>query len=100
MSVVFAKLQFPLQSRGLEENKIIHLIVVFLAALVPCIPVIAAFSTGGYNTVIYPQILCLIKNPDAAYYSFAMLIGVIDAIGVPLLIIAFLIAVKVCLLRC
>ena len=96
MSVVFAKLQFPLQSRGLEKNKIIHLIVVFLAALVPCIPVIAAFLTGGYNTPMYPQFLCFIKNADAAYYSFAMLLAVINAIGAPLLIIAFLIAIKVC----
>ena len=95
MSVVFAKLQFPLQSRGLEKNKIIHLIVVLLAALVPCIPVIASFLTGGYNTLIYPHILCLMKNADAAYYSFAMLLAVINAIGVPLLIIAFFIAIKV-----
>ena len=95
MIVVFVKLQFPLHSRGLEGSKMIHFIVVLLAVLVPCIPVIAAFSTGGYSTAIYPQTVCLMKDPDAAYYSFALTLAIINGISVPLLIISFMIVIKV-----
>ena len=89
------KTQFPAYSRGLDKSKTLHLTVVLLAVLLPCIPVTAAFSTGGYLTTIYPQLVCLIKNPDAAYFSFAFMMSVITAIGVPLLIITFSTAIKV-----
>eukprot|EP00731_Ephydatia_muelleri_P026169 Em0018g269a len=77
----------------------IHLIVVLLAGLVPCIPVIAAFSTGGYSTAMYPQSVCFIKNPDAAYYSFALMLAIFNGINMPLLIISFMIVVKHKLIR-
>ena len=89
------KLQFPIFSRGLASSKRIHSVVVLLALLVPCIPVIAAFSTGGYSTAIYPQVVCFMKDPDAAYYSFSLILAIINGIGVPLLIISFLTAIKV-----
>ena len=91
------KLQFPSfsLSRGLASSKMIHFIVVLLAVLVPCIPVIAAFSTGGYSTAIYPQVACFMKDSDAAYYSFSLMLAIINGIGVPLLIISFLTAIKV-----
>ena len=94
------KIQFPFYSRGLDKSKTIHLTVVLLAVLLPCIPVTAAFSTGGYLTAIYPLLLCYIKNPDAAYFSFAFMLSVIAAIGVPLLIITFMTTVKVLLHPC
>ena len=93
--VVFVKVQFPLHSRGLEGSKMIHLIVVLLAVLVPCIPVIAAFSTGGYSTAMYPQSVCFITDPDAAYYSFALMLAIFNGFNMPLLIISFMIVVKV-----
>ena len=89
------KTQFPFYSRGLEKSKTIHLTVVLLAVLLPCIPVIVAFLTGGYLTSLYPQNVCFMKNPDAAYYSFALILSIICAIGGPLWFITFVTAVKV-----
>ena len=96
VSVIFVKTQFPFYFRGIGEKiRAIHLTVILLAVLLPCIPVIAAFSTGGYSTALYPQAVCFIKNPDAAYYSFAFMFSVIIAIGGPLLIINFITTIKV-----
>ena len=95
VSVIFVKTQFPFYSRGVESSRIVHLTVVLLAVLLPCTPVIAAVSTGGYLTALYPQVVCLPKNPDVAYYSIAVMINVIGATGGPLLIIAFMTTIKV-----
>ena len=95
VSIIFVKTEFPFYSKAIENSRIVHLIVVILAVLLPCIPVIAAVSTGGYLTAIYPQPVCFTKNPDAAYYSFALILCFICAIGGPLLIITFWNAFKV-----
>ena len=95
VSVIFMKMQFPLHFRGFEKSKLIHLAVILVAVLLPCIPVIAAFSTEGFLTCTYPQVVCLMKNQDAHYYSFALVITVIICIGGPLLYISYLIIIKV-----
>ena len=95
VSVVFLKTQFPLHLRHFEKSRLVHLVVVLLAVLLPCIPVATGFATGGYSVPIYPVVVCFIKNQVAAYYSFAFVITVIVAIGVPMLIIAFSTAIKV-----
>ena len=95
VSVIFMKTQFLFYSRGLEKSKTIHITVVRLAVLLHCIPVIAAFSTGGYMTALHPQILCIAKNTDTAYFSFEFVLSVITAIGGPLLVITFMITIKV-----
>ena len=94
VSVIFLKTQFPLNFRNLEKSRLIHLVVVLLAVLLPCIPVTAGFATGGYLVPIYPVIVCFMKNPVAAY-SFTFVMTVISAIGGPMLIIAFSTAIKV-----
>ena len=83
------KLQFPIFSRGIEGSKMLHLTILLQAILVPCIPVIAAFSTGGLYTPIYPEVVCTMKNLDAKYYYFSFILIIINAIGIPLLIISF-----------
>ena len=95
VSVIFLKTQFPLHLRNFEKSRLVHLVVVLLAVLLPCIPITTGFATGGYLVPIYPVVVCFIKNSDAAYYSFAFVITVISAIGVPMLIIAFSVAIKV-----
>ena len=89
------KTQFPFYSRGLENSRKIHITVVLLAVLLPCIPVIAVLSTGGYVTALNPLIICPIKNPDTGYFSYGFILSVITAIGAPLLIITFIITIKV-----
>ena len=95
VSVIFLKMQFPLNFRNLEKRRLIHLIVILLAVVLPWIPVSIGFATGGYLVPIYPVIVCFIKNQVAAYYSFAFVMTVIIAIGAPMLIIAFSTAIKV-----
>ena len=95
VSVIFLKTQFPLHLRNLEKSRLVRLVVVLLAVLLPCIPITTGFATGGYSVSIYPLVVCFIKNQIAAYYSFAFVITVISAIGVPMLIIAFSTAIKV-----
>ena len=87
--------QFPLHLRNLEKSRPVHLVVILLAVLLPCIPVTTGFATGGYSVPIYPVAVCFMKSPVAAYYSFAFVLIVIYAIGVPMLIIAFSTTIKV-----
>ena len=95
VGVIFLKTQFPFHLRHFEKSRLVHLVVIILAVLLPCIPVTTGFATGGYLVPIYPVVVCFIKNSVAAYYSFAFMSIVISAIGVPMLIIAFSIAIKV-----
>ncbi len=60
-----------------------------LALLVPWIPVIAAFATGGFFNSSYPPLLCVGRNADAIFYSLIVPLIIMVQIGVTMLVVIF-----------
>ena len=96
VSIFFYKVKFPFHSRLIDyHTKCIHLGVVLLAVSIPCVPVIVAFSTGGFLSLGYPQLVCVIRNSDAEHFSFVLPFSLIIATGITLLVMVFATIIKV-----
>ncbi len=94
VTMLFWNIRFPLHARIFKEShpstmKCIHIACVTLALLVPCIPVIAAFATGGFFNSSYPALLCIGRNIDATFYSLVVPLIITMQIGVTMLIVIF-----------
>ena len=95
---VFWAIKFPFHSRAFKASgrfRYIHIIIVIVALLLPGMPVVAAFATGGYVFPGEPHLVCLGRDRDATFYSLILPVSVIVAVGVSLLIIILWIIVKV-----
>ena len=99
MSILFFKIRFPLRAKQYEKKKIIHLFVVLLAVVLPIIPVIASFTTGGFVIGNHPPLFCISRSSDAAYYTLALPISIIGATGISLLFLLLVTLIKVILLK-
>ena len=66
-----------------------------VALLLPGMPVVVAFTTGGYVFAGEPHLVCLGRNRDATFYSLILPTSVIVAVGVSLLIIILWMIMKV-----
>ena len=96
MGMLFYKVAFPFESRLTEfYSKRINLGVVLAALTLPCIPIIVAFSTGGFLSIGYPQLVCVIKNSNAEHYSYTLPSSLIIATGISLLVVIATIIIKV-----
>ena len=96
MGMLFYKVAFPFESRLTEfYSKRFNLGVVLAALTLPCIPIIVAFSTGGFLSIGYPQLVCVIKNSNAEHYSFTLPSSLIIATGISLLVVIATIIIKV-----
>ena len=82
--ILFWKIKFPFHARQYEKKKIIHVLVVLLAVVLPTIPVIVSFSTGGFVIGSHPPSFCVSKSSDAAYYTLALPMSIMGATGVSL----------------
>ncbi len=94
VTMLFWNIRFPLHARVFEEThpstmKCIHIACVTLALLVPWIPVIAAFATGGFFNASFPPELCTGRNADATFYSLVVPLIIMMQIGVTMLIVIF-----------
>lgn len=92
MLMLVWKIRFPLHARSFETShrvKYIHAAVIVSALLVPWIPVIATFATGGFTNTSFPPILCTGEDADASFYSLVVPLIVLLQVGVTLLIILF-----------
>ena len=96
MGMLFYKVAFPFESRLIESySKRFNLGVVLAALTLPCIPIIVAFSTGGFLSIGYPQLVCVIKNSNAEHYSYTLPSSLIIATGISLLVMIATIIIKV-----
>ena len=95
MTALFWNIKFPFHAKRFEKSRMIHLLVVLLALVVPTIPVIASFSTGGFINSNYPPRLCVSKSREAAYYTIVLPSSIILATGTSLLVIVLIIIIKV-----
>ena len=95
MAILLWKIRFPFHAKRFEKRLIIHVLVVLLALLLPTVPVIASFTTGGFISSNQPPLLCVSRSSNAIYYTFALPISVITATGTLLLVLVLVTVVKV-----
>ncbi|KAL5515466.1 hypothetical protein EMCRGX_G000636 [Ephydatia muelleri] len=75
-------------------TKSIHLAVILLGLVIPFIPIIVGFATGGFIVDHFPPVICVTTSGDAAYYTLALPVSFIIAIGTSLLILVLVTIVK------
>ena len=92
MTTLFWKIKFPFHAKQYEKRHIIHVLVVLLAVVLPTIPIIVSFRTGGFVISNHPPLVC-----DAAYYPLALPISIIIATGTSLLFLVLVAVIKVIL---
>ena len=69
---IFFGLQFPMRAKFLKKDgyfRYIHLIMLGLAIVLPCIPIAVVQATGGSMLVTSPPFQCYATNIDAIYYT-------------------------------
>ena len=72
---VFWTINYPFTRQRFEtfgRTKYLHIVAVLIGLLVPAIPVILAFATGGFIITRSPPFACLVKNRDVFFYSFLL----------------------------
>ena len=97
VTTTFYKIKFPFHSKHLEGRKIIHVLVVLLAVVLPTIPVFVSFTTGGFVIGNNPPVICVSRSSDAAYYTLVLPISIIIATGTSLLFMVLVSVIKVIL---
>ena len=95
MAALFWKVKFPFHAKTFDNVKYVHILVVVLALLLPAVPVIGGFATGGFTMSSFPPLLCVANSGDIAYYTLALPISLIVAVGTTLLIIILVTMIKV-----
>ena len=91
-------LKFPIVSRSVKKSKrvvVIHAIMVAVAILLPFATVIAAFSTGGFTHASAISPVCSPQNSNVTFYGIVLPVGIMLALGVPMIISTLWIVIKV-----
>ena len=68
-----------------------------MGIVLPVVPVVIMFETGGFSLSKFPPILCLAAEADAIFYSLILPIIILVQCGISLLILIFWIIHKVLL---
>ena len=100
VAVVFLAVVFPLYNRELDVSgkiKYIHITMVLLGLILPCVPVAVTFGTGGFafGDTRFPPIICFGRDRGATVYSLTIAESVLVATGISLLIAVFWKLIKV-----
>ena len=85
--VVFLGVVFPIHMKHLNASgkiKYIHITMVLLGLVLPCVPVAVAFGTGGFSLrdIVFPPIICFGRDRGATVYSHSIVDSIIIATGV------------------
>ena len=65
--------------------KYIHSSMLGAATIIPVIPVVVMFKTGGFVNVRFPPLFCLSRSDDATMYASVVPVIMMIALGVSLL---------------
>ena len=90
VGVLFWRLQFPFHARYWEQRgalKYIHIVMLFLGVLLPCIPPVIALAVGGFTVVDYWPFLCSPRGRNARFYAHLLPFSIGLATGLTLLLI-------------
>ena len=89
---------FPFLARRCKNNgmnKYLYIAVLVPALLLPAVPGIAGFATGGFAVRTFPPSLCFTKNGSVVYYTVVLPTSAMSVIGATLLIIVISELIKV-----
>ena len=100
VAVVFLAVVFPLYNWELDISgkiKYIHITMVLVGLILPCVPVAVTFGTGGFafGDTRFPPIICFGRDRGATVYSLTIPESVLVATGISLLIVVFWKIIKV-----
>ena len=70
----------------LNRLKYIHVTIVVLGTLLPLCPVVAGLAIEGFVIDAQPPFLCVSRSADVAYYTLALPISLLMAVGIILLL--------------
>ena len=92
--VMFFGVVLPLRNQQLDVSgkiKYIHITMVLLGLILPCVPVAVTFGTGGFSfrDTVFPPIICLGVDRGATVYSLSIVWSILIATGISLLILVF-----------
>lgn len=94
----FWHIRFPFHARKYKNNgtnKFLYAAVLVPAFVLPTVPAIAGFATGGFTIRQFPPTLCVMNNGYALYGTVIVPMSVMTAIGAPLLILIVAELIKV-----
>jgi len=90
---IFFGILFPFRTRVIRETgrcRHVHIVMVIMGLILPCIPVAVTLGTGGYAMTRFPPILCTAKNGAAIFYSLVLPVSLYLGTVVSLLVIIYL----------
>ena len=89
---------FPFQARTCKNNgmnKYLYIAVLVPALMLPAVPGIAGFATGGFVVRSFPPAVCYPRNGSVLYYTIVLPISAMSVIGSSLLILVVSELIKV-----
>ena len=86
IAVLFWKVIFPFHSNKPHHIKYIHVGIVVLAILVPFVPVAVSLATGGFIIKSFPPLLCVPRRVEVTFYTLALPISILMAVGIVMLL--------------
>ena len=93
ISSVFVGVKFPFYYHKIKQQgyfKYIHIGMVLIALLLPCISVGIAFGNGGFTVVDFsPTSTCLARDPDVTFYAILLPFSILMAVGFSMMAVIF-----------
>ena len=92
VAVTFWGILFPFHYQTYKTSgkiRHVHRIAIAVGLLLPLIPVIAAFGTGGYAINTPPTLTCVPSDRDAIFYGIILLPAVMGLAGLTFQILIF-----------
>ena len=65
----------------------VHLIMLGVPIVLPCIPLAAVLATGGWRLASFPPFQCFARNNNVIYYTFILPASIMMATGITLIIL-------------
>ena len=93
ISSVFVGVKFPFYYHKIKQQgyfKYIHIGMVLIAFLLPCISVGIAFGTGGFTLMDFsPTSTCLARDADVMFYAILLPFSILMAVGFSMMAVIF-----------
>ena len=91
-----------MRARIFENNRYfryVHVTMLGIAIVLPCIPLAAVLGTGGSELASFPPFQCFAKSSNVIYYTFILPASIMMGTGITLIILIFHIIIHVTQLR-
>ena len=95
---VFWLVKFPLHAKIFENKRYfryVHLIMLGVALVLPCMALPAVLGTGGCRLASFPPFQCFARNSDVVYYAFILPASILMAAGITLIILILHVLIRV-----